>query len=106
MHKGALRTGGVLFMALAAVLFGQRIGNVAYRNPELPAEKRAAELVAQMTLEEKVLQMQNSLRRWLGAHRHRPLLRRGSRGCARNRRPGGDPAALPDAQAAWRNRHS
>ncbi len=60
MHKGALRTCGVLFMALAAVLFGQQIGNVAYRNPELPAEKRAAELVAQMTLEEKVLQMQNS----------------------------------------------
>jgi beta-glucosidase len=47
-------------MALAAVLFGRQIGNVAYRNPELPAEKRAADLVAQMTLEEKVLQMQNS----------------------------------------------
>ena len=60
MHKGALLTGGVLFMALAAVLFGQQIGNVAYRNPELTAEKRATNLVAQMTLEEKVLQMQNS----------------------------------------------
>src|ERR1019366_5704017 len=60
MHKGALRTCGVLFMALSAVLFGQQTGNVAWRNPELPAEKRAAELVAQMTLEEKVLQMQNS----------------------------------------------
>jgi hypothetical protein len=64
MHKGALLTGGVLFMALAAVLFGQQIGNVAYRNPELPAEKRAAALVAQMTLEEKVLQMQNSAAAW------------------------------------------
>ena len=60
MHKGALRTCGVLFMALAVVLFGQQTGNVAYRNPELPAEKRAADLIAQMTLEEKVLQMQNS----------------------------------------------
>ena len=60
MHKGALRTRGVLFVSLAAVLFGQQAGNVAYRNPELPAEKRAANLVGQMTLEEKVLQMQNS----------------------------------------------
>src|SRR5215471_6443129 len=30
-----------------------------YLNPELPAEKRAADLVSRMTLEEKVLQMQN-----------------------------------------------
>jgi beta-glucosidase len=45
---------------LAAVLFGQPAGNVAWRNPALSAEERAAGLVAQMTLEEKVLQMQNS----------------------------------------------
>ena len=32
----------------------------AYTNPDLPAEKRAADLVSRMTLEEKVLQMQNS----------------------------------------------
>jgi beta-glucosidase len=31
-----------------------------YLNPDLTAEKRAADLVARMTLEEKVLQMQNS----------------------------------------------
>ncbi len=60
MHKGALRTCGIPFLALAAVLFGQQTGNVAYRNPEIPAEQRAADLVSRMTLEEKVLQMQNS----------------------------------------------
>jgi beta-glucosidase len=31
-----------------------------YLDPDLPAEKRAADLVARMTLEERVLQMQNS----------------------------------------------
>ncbi len=31
-----------------------------YRNLDLPAEKRAADLVSQMTLDEKVLQMQNA----------------------------------------------
>ena len=31
-----------------------------YQNPKLPAEQRAADLVSRMTLEEKVLQMQNS----------------------------------------------
>ncbi|HJZ95261.1 MAG TPA: glycoside hydrolase family 3 C-terminal domain-containing protein, partial [Candidatus Solibacter sp.] len=31
-----------------------------YLNPDLPAERRAADLVSRMTLEEKVLQMQNS----------------------------------------------
>src|SRR5580658_8961453 len=30
-----------------------------YKNPDLPAEKRAADLVSRMTLDEKVLQMQN-----------------------------------------------
>src|SRR5213082_1934634 len=32
----------------------------AYLNPDLPAERRAADLVSHMTLEEKVLQMQNA----------------------------------------------
>src|SRR5262245_51445907 len=32
----------------------------AYTNPDLPAERRAADLVSRMSLEEKVLQMQNS----------------------------------------------
>ncbi len=31
----------------------------AYLNPDLPAEQRAADLVSRMTLEEKVLQMQD-----------------------------------------------
>src|SRR5438309_7115483 len=31
-----------------------------YLNPDLPADRRAADLVSRMTLEEKVLQMQNS----------------------------------------------
>ena len=34
--------------------------NLPYQNPELPPERRAADLVSRMTLEEKVLQMQNS----------------------------------------------
>jgi beta-glucosidase len=30
-----------------------------YKNPNLPTEKRVADLVSRMTLEEKILQMQN-----------------------------------------------
>ena len=48
------RARAVLFWFTVAA-FGQD-----YRNPSLPAEKRAADLVSRMTLEEKVLQMQNS----------------------------------------------
>ncbi len=44
-----------LLLCAAAAASGQ-----SYLNPDLPAEKRAADLVSQMTLEEKVLQMQNS----------------------------------------------
>jgi beta-glucosidase len=43
--------------ATAALLPAQEM---AYRNPDLPFEKRAADLVSRMTLEEKVLQMQNA----------------------------------------------
>ena len=43
----------------AGALLGQPAGAPAYRNPDLPAEQRAADLVSRMTLEEKVLQMQN-----------------------------------------------
>ncbi len=39
---------------------GQPGEMAAYKNPDLPAEQRAADLVSRMTLEEKVLQMQNS----------------------------------------------
>ncbi len=48
----------VLWLA-ALTLFGQSTDAPAYRNPELTAEKRAADLVSKMTLEEKVLQMQD-----------------------------------------------
>jgi beta-glucosidase len=47
---------GPLAFLLAATLVGQE----AYRNPDLAAEQRAADLVSRMSLEEKVLQMQNS----------------------------------------------
>ncbi len=46
----------VLLLALAATAFAQ----APYLNPDLPAERRAADLVGRMTLEEKVLQMQNT----------------------------------------------
>ena len=42
------------------MLFGQTAGNAPYQDPNLSPEKRAADLVSRMTLEEKVLQMQNS----------------------------------------------
>jgi beta-glucosidase len=46
----------LLILAFAAVAFAQ----APYLNPDLPAERRAADLVSRMTLEEKVLQMQNT----------------------------------------------
>jgi len=48
-----------LLLAVAARLSGQSTDTPPYLNPDLPAEKRAADLVSRMTLEEKVLQMQN-----------------------------------------------
>ncbi len=48
--------------ALLASVFGlsgQSDDHPAYLNPDLPAEQRAADIVSRMTLEEKVLQMQN-----------------------------------------------
>ena len=44
----------------AAALAGQEGGSAAYLNPDLPPERRAADLVSHMTLQEKVLQMQNA----------------------------------------------
>jgi beta-glucosidase len=41
-------------------LSGQTPDRPAYLNPDLTAEQRAADLVSRMTLDEKVLQMQNS----------------------------------------------
>ena len=51
-----------LFVALVVLIvmpsFGQ--STAPYQNPDLTPEKRAADLVGRMTLEEKILQMQNS----------------------------------------------
>src|SRR5215475_12721612 len=47
-----------LFAFLLA-LQGQSSDRPPYLNPDLPADRRAADLVSRMTLEEKVLQMQN-----------------------------------------------
>ena len=49
-----------LLLLFGAVLFGQAPGAPPYQDPSLPPERRAADLVSRMTLEEKVLQMQNS----------------------------------------------
>ena len=48
-----------LFVSLFG-LSGQTPDHPAYLNPDLTAEQRAADLVSRMTLDEKVLQMQNS----------------------------------------------
>jgi beta-glucosidase len=44
---------------LALTLVGQPADTSAFRNPDLAPEKRAADLVGRMTLDEKVLQMQD-----------------------------------------------
>jgi len=49
----------LILACLAVPLFGQPANKPAYLNPSLPAEQRAADLVSRMTLEEKVLQMQD-----------------------------------------------
>ncbi|MDR3719702.1 MAG: glycoside hydrolase family 3 C-terminal domain-containing protein [Bryobacteraceae bacterium] len=54
------RFAAAFFMLFGATLFGQPAGDAPYLNPNLTPEKRAADLVSRMTLEEKVLQMQNS----------------------------------------------
>jgi len=45
---------------LTAFLSAQQPGSAPYLDPNLSPERRAADLVSRMTLEEKVLQMQNS----------------------------------------------
>ena len=50
----------VIFLLFSvASLFGQSSEQAPYLNPNLPAAERAADLVKRMTLEEKILQMQN-----------------------------------------------
>src|ERR1035438_311085 len=49
-----------LLLLLGPVSFGQHPDNAPYQDPNLSPERRAADLVSRMTLEEKTLQMQNS----------------------------------------------
>lgn len=57
-------TATFVFFALLSLsptaAFGQPVDRPPYLNPDLAAAERAADLVSRMTLEEKVLQMQNS----------------------------------------------
>src|SRR5262252_3556054 len=46
--------------AMLLVLAAAARAQAQYLDPSLPAERRAADLVSRMTLEEKVLQMQNN----------------------------------------------
>lgn len=50
----------IAFLAPGISSFAQAPADAPYMNPNLPPEQRAADLVSRMTLEEKVLQMQNS----------------------------------------------
>jgi beta-glucosidase len=50
----------LLFLCSLAIASFTQAQTEPYKNPDLPAEKRAADLVSRMKLEEKVLQMQNS----------------------------------------------
>lgn len=47
-------------LAAAAATLAQPPADAPFQNPDLPPEKRAADIVARMTLEEKVLQMQST----------------------------------------------
>jgi beta-glucosidase len=49
----------VVFLVFLACSFAAWAQTPAYKNPDLPAEQRAADLVSRMTLDEKVLQMQD-----------------------------------------------
>ena len=50
----------ITFLTLGVSSSAQAPADAPYMNPNLPAGQRAADLVSRMTLEEKVLQMQNS----------------------------------------------
>ena len=49
----------ILALLASVAIPGQPAADPVYRNPDLPAAQRAADLVSRMTLEEKILQMQN-----------------------------------------------
>jgi beta-glucosidase len=56
-----VRTAVLAFiLSVVSVAASGQTPDEPYRNPALSPEKRAADLVARMTLEERVLQMQNS----------------------------------------------
>ncbi len=56
-----MRLSGIFFaFAVSSLLCGQAGPQLPFMNPDLPADRRAADLVSRMTLDEKVLQMQNS----------------------------------------------
>ena len=50
----------VLLLLIGSALFGQEPVNAPYLDPDLLPERRAADIVSRMTLEEKVLQMQST----------------------------------------------
>ena len=50
----------VLLWLTSSASFAQQSGNVPYLDPNLSPQRRAADLVSRMTLEEKVLQMQST----------------------------------------------
>src|SRR5512136_832561 len=50
----------IALLSLATASFGQQRLNAPYQDPSLSPERRASDIVSRMTLEEKVLQMQNS----------------------------------------------
>ena len=50
----------ILLSQAVAASFGQQPSSAPYLDPNLSPERRAADIVSRMTLEEKVLQMQNS----------------------------------------------
>ena len=49
-----------IVLSMTAISSAQQPGDSPYLDPNLPPERRARDLVSRMTLEEKVLQMQNS----------------------------------------------
>jgi beta-glucosidase len=60
IHWRLLAMKPLLYLSCLAIALSSQAQTEPYKNPDLPAEKRAADLVSRMKLEEKVLQMQNS----------------------------------------------
>src|SRR5579871_663041 len=60
MTRSTITLPAVLLSAACSALLAQPAGTEAFLNPDFPPARRAADLVSRMSLEEKVLQMQNS----------------------------------------------